>query len=257
MCAVQFSLPVVIATLACVMNSGASTGASSEVANMPDPLNAVMQLELQWKAGVGRQEYEYYVGARRIADGLVGHDDPAANAAGMQLLRNVLAKRSESLSRTDADFDVGAADILAVETIARFLLEHDNVSDEQQLGKVPLFANALGKVRREIVPNYVPKRVLENVAPPPGVPGMAGMDPEAISDPVAREKYRAAIRENELNNLMNKRQQELHEVEAELAIPIVEYLSRVAAADSTGTKVIRQAIVDARLTDAEKAQVLR
>lgn len=255
MCALQVRLFVIIATLACFMNSDASTDASPEGANMRDPQNEVGQLELQWNAGVGQQEYEYYVGATRIANGLTGRDDPAANAAGTQLLRNVLEKRSPS--GTDADFDVGAADIVATKTIARFLLESDNVSDEQRLEKVPLFANALGKIRGEIVPDYVPKRVVENVAPPQGVPGMAGMDPAAISDPVAREEYKVAIRENRLNNLTNKRQQKLHEAEGELAEPIVKYLSRVAAADPTGTAVVRKAIEDARLTDAEMAQVLR
>jgi len=36
-----------------------------------------------------------------------------------------------------------------------------------------------------------------NISLPPGVGGMVGMSPETIKDPVVRERYRAALAENE------------------------------------------------------------
>ncbi len=224
---------------------------------MSNRLDEVRQLERNWKADVGSQEREYYVGAQRIAAELADGNQATANAAALELLGNLVSKRAESREVRDADFDVGAVDLVATATVTRFLLANDSVSMEQRHQKVRLLANVLGAFRAEAVPAYAPKRVVSNVAQPAGVPGAAGMDPEAIADPVAREKYKAAIRENQLNNLMNQRQQALQGMEGELAKPIVEYMSRVAAIDGTAASIVRRAVVDARLTDAEKAQVMR
>lgn len=57
---------------------------------MPNALDEVTELERMWKAGVGNQEYEYYVGAKRIADDLVGRNQPDA-----RVQRSICATRSE------------------------------------------------------------------------------------------------------------------------------------------------------------------
>lgn len=64
---------------------------------------------------------------------------------------------------------------------------------------------------------------------------VAGMDPKAIANLVAREKYKGAILKNQLNNLMNERQGQLHHMETQFAKPIVEYMNRVAASDGAAS----------------------
>lgn len=215
----------------------------------------VTQLELTWTPGVGIREHEYYARAGKFADGLSIHEQVIANAAAVKLLSNLLSKKTESFETREADFDVGAADLVAMEKLARFLLGNDNVLIKQRREKLTLLAKLLGRVRAEIVPDYVAKRVVANVGPPAGVPGMAGMNPEAIADPVAREKYKAAILKNQLNNLMNERQGQLHYMETQFAKPIVEYISRVAASDRAARDIVHQAVLDARLTPLENTEV--
>ncbi len=255
---VQSPFLVVTAALGLAAYSCAVIGAGQESTSVTSTIaEQVAELELWWYPGIGTQEYEYYVRAGRIARDLFRHEPIAANAVALQLQSNLLAKRADSFEVREADFEVGAADLGAMAEVARYLLAEGNASIGPQHQKIRPFAKLLGIVRAEIVPDYIPKRVVSNVASPAGVPGMAGMDPEAIADPVAREKYKAAIRENQLNNLMNKRQQTLHEMETEFARRIVEYMSRAAAADSASGNIVRQSIIDARLTDTEKAEVMR
>ncbi len=63
-----------------------------------------------------------------------------------------------------------------------------------------------GKIHEESIQNFSPRIVLQNVAPPLGVPGMAGMAPEAIHNPAARLEYETAIRENQQIAILNWRQ---------------------------------------------------
>lgn len=219
----------------------------------------VAELERSWQPGLGSQEREYYVRAGQIAAELFRHDPAAASAAAVELLGNLLAKRSHSRELPEADFEVGETDLLAMDKVARYLLAEGNAPVGAQEPKMRQLAKLLGLVRGEIVPDYVPKRVSRNVSPPSGGEGVrfSGMAPEAIADPVAREQYKTAIRENQLNNLTNKRQRVLHEMEQEFSRPIVEQMSRVASTGKVADHVVRQSIVDAQLTDTEKNEVIR
>lgn len=242
-----------LASYSCV-----SSGATSESTSVPITLDEQLtQLDRAWRAGEGKREYEYYVRAGSFAEGLVAEDPVAANAAAAKVLNSILAKKAGSTDAREADFEVGAADLFAMAKLSRFLLGNEGASMEQRLQNVQLLARVLGRVRTEIVRDYVPKDVFMNVMPPAGVRGMAGMRPEAISDPVAREKYKAAILQNRLNNLMNKRQERLHEMDQSLAEPIVGYMGRVAATDDTAHGIVLQAIIAARLTAKERADVMR
>lgn len=218
----------------------------------------VTRLELTWKAGSGRLENDYYVGARSIGNDLVGIDQSIANPVALTLLRNIFAKSSRDFDgMRDADLDVGSSDLEAIWTLARYLVDHDVVPVAIRNDKVMALAMVLGSIRGELQPDYVEKQVYENVMPPDGEGiRIAGMNPESIADAGAREKYKDAIRQNQLNNLSNKRQRALHRMEEELATPIVEYLARIAASGSSGLTAARDSASVARLTQSEKTRVL-
>ena len=113
----------------------------------------------------------------------------------------------------------GTDDLFTMQKLASYLLSNTNASAEERRATVPLICAYLGEIRNETVPNYERKPVTRNVAPalPPGVPGAAGMDPDAISDPVARAKYKEAIRKNQENSLMNTRQAVLRRMNVEMS----------------------------------------
>lgn len=256
----KFARSLIIAVSTCGIVVSGSTCVAQEQANMSAILaERVAQLEATWKAGAGMQEHDYYTNANRIAGDLVGYEQNAANDAAVDLLRKIRSKRSSSIEASDADFEVGATDLIATQTLTRYLLENDAVSPSKRHAKLRVLAQVLGDVRAEMQPNYVQRQVVANVQPPPGGEGIriAGMNPKAIADPVAREKYEAAIRENKLANLMNKRQRELRRMDIEFAKPIVEYLGRVVATDATAVGIVHEAITSARLTDAEINKVTR
>lgn len=240
-----------------------ASSASVSVAKEPSLDSTMLRdkvawLESEWKAGSGRLQYDYYVGARDIGNDLFGFDQNVGNPVALTLLRNVLAKSSrDSNEIRHSEFDVGSADLEAIRTIARYLLDHDVVPAAIQNDKVAALAIVLGRIRGELQPDYVEKRVYENVMPPEGEGiRIAGMSPESIADAGAREEYREAIRQNQLNSLSNKRQRALGQMEQELAIPIVEYLARIAATGSNGLKVVRDSALVARLTPAERVRIL-
>ncbi|MGH8239787.1 MAG: hypothetical protein ACREXP_22635, partial [Steroidobacteraceae bacterium] len=125
--------------------------------------------------------------------------------------------------------------------------------------KIRLLAKLLGQIRQELIPEYVPQRVVMNVRPPAGAGDMrsiAGMNPEAIKDPVARERYKAAIRENSAKAVQNNRQATLRRMETEFARGIVGYLRGAAENPGALRQTVFQSIDQARLTPQERAEVM-
>lgn len=125
------------------------------------------ELELMWKPG---QAGAYFARAREIVESL-----PYESSGPAQ---------------------VGATDLRVMTTLAGFLSAPATVPADLEQQKVRLLATLLGRLRNERVTEYVWQEVYLNVAPPPGVRGTAGMSPDAIEDPAAREQYKAAGREN-------------------------------------------------------------
>lgn len=248
----RFSFPAAIVAAVLAVQSYAATVAGQEAAEMRNALDKELaRLELIWQPGHGR---DYYIQAGKIADGLQAQERVAANAAALSLLNAVQAKRPVAV---EDSLDTGVTDLAAMTKLAHFLLAQDNMPIEQRQQKMRLLSKLLGQVRREIVPNYVWQRVVMNVAPPAGVAGMAGMDPEAIRDPVARKQYQAAILDNQSKSLGNSRQQALRRMEEELARPIVDYLSAAARPPGALADTVRQSVAEARLTETEKAEVIQ
>jgi hypothetical protein len=194
----------------------------------------IAQLERSWSASSGAQQYRYFVEANSIASGLFEQDRDEADAGALLLLRNLFAKNTRSV-------EVGAADLVAESKVGRFILANRARTSELRLQQSETLAELLKRIRGEFLADYVPKEVYMNVAPPSGDgPSIAGMSPEAIADPVARDRYRDAILQNQSDNLTNARQAELLSMDREFSKPILDHIRRQAVAGEIAEKVVQR-----------------
>ncbi len=204
-------------------------------------------LESSWSDG---GNVDYFERAAELADGLATQAGAQTDSAG-KLLEVLVRKKVESV-------EVGTADLSAKAKLARQVLRQDGVkrATGARAEEVKPLAMLLGAIREEIQPNFSAKRVTMNVRPPPGSgPSVSGMDPDAIADPVARERYKAAILENRRNNMLNSRQRLLRDMQADFAQPIVDLMRRFADQDSVGLSLVHEWVLTAGLTAAERAVV--
>ena len=154
-------------------------------------------------------------------------------------------------------------DLYAMDYLACRLLSNDKVSIKERRINALLLSRFLGKIRKEIIPNYKDKPVSSNVSPPRDAPPqrspyISGMDPKAITNPVVRAQYEAAIRENEENNNMNGRQGALRSVGDEFTTKrIIDYIIKTFRGDDTSTALLAECIKAANFTEKEKEEVLR
>ncbi len=144
-----------------------------------------------------------------------------------------------------------------MQKLASYLISNTNATNEERRINAKLLCRYLGKIRKEIIPNYEPKPVTTNVSPPVGTPlAVTGMDPKAISDPVLRAQYEASIRENQENNLMNSRQAELKSIEWEMLNSIMDYVSGAFNAGDVSSSYFSECIKYASFTDKEKEEII-
>lgn len=249
-------LKLVLVGAWCVMASiaalhwtdGVAAAASESRASLDSKLD---QLELMWQAG---QRSAYFARAAELVQLLPYQVADVAQPAGLRLMRALLDKQIPA-STKDA-FQIGSADLTTMTALGRFLSVDYAIPAGLEQQKVQLLATLLGRLRAERVPGYVWQEVYLNVPPPPGVRGVSGMNPDEIEDPVAREKYKAARRENSLRNLQNKRQRALEDAELIVARPIIELLKHAAKSDRALADTVAKSVPQARLTESEKKEVL-
>lgn len=222
-------------------------GAGQESTVMFD--QEVSQLETTWRTVSPR---EYYAQTESIMKNIMTNAAAAnLNNVAANLLANILSKEVDVK-------DVKTEDLSAMRKAALFLITSGKgVSCEKHRVNVRLLSVFLGKIRKERVKAYKPKPVVANVPSPTGFPGMAGMSPDAIKDPVAKSKYEEAIKENQKNNVFNARQAALAEIDTELCAPIVSYMIETFRASDLAPALLRQCMDDAVLTDSEKKEILR
>lgn len=113
----------------------------------------------------------------------------------------------------------------------------------------------LGAIRSERIPNFVRLPVSANIAPPDDVPGFAGMDPNAISDPVAKEKYLEALRSNERNNSTNKRQAHLEQVDRRISRHVLDYVGKVVKKFNMPSSEVEKWAAAGKLNENERARM--
>ncbi len=207
----------------------------------------ISQNEGLWVSG---KKHDYYLGASNILeDILLNSKNGSLNESAAALFGNLLSK--------EVDVDkVGLDDLLIMQKLASYLISSNGNVDERHIN-AKLLCGYLGKMRKEIVPNFKPKLVFENVEPPLGVAGAAGMDPKAIKDPVARIKYEASIRENSMNNIVNSRQTTLLNTEKQTVKSIVSYIIEAFNAGDAPSSDFIECIRLGNFSEGEKVEILR
>ncbi|MDO9527969.1 MAG: hypothetical protein Q7J27_02285 [Syntrophales bacterium] len=231
----------------------------------------VIQLEEIWEAG---KTNEYFEKAKVIARDIREH--PAKNnlnGVAAKLLNKLMAKKVSII-------DIHNNDLYAMDYLACRLLSNDKVSIKERRINALLLCRFLGKIRKEIIPNFKRRPVMRNVVPPIDVPrATAGMSPEVITNLVLRAQYEDAIRENRENNLMNSRQAELRSIEREMSKPIINYIIetfrgdvaemggkqavimdnmiKTFRGDDASIGLLAECIQATNLTDKEKEEVLK
>lgn len=144
-----------------------------------------------------------------------------------------------------------AADLTFLRKSILYLLNDE--SPESKERNTQLLCKCRGKLHKEIIPNFKPKRVFANVAPPPGISGFSGMSPEAIPDPLKRSQYEAALRENELNGILNHRQSLLNGLASTYDSLIEDYLFVAFSRNPHPEKEITECLNSGVFSSEEKA----
>lgn len=207
----------------------------------------VSQVEDLWKKGNIR---EYYSKASKVAKDIEMNSPTSdLNAVAAKLLDNLITKEVKIE-------EVGTDDLSTMQRLASYLISYTNASSKDRRINVRLLCRYLGRTRKEIIPDYNPKPVVANVPPPPGVPGFAGMSPEAIKDPIARSKYEASIRENQKNNVINRRQAELGSQDREMTKPIMAYIAETFHAADISSDLLTECLHGAGLNETEKEEIV-
>ena len=214
----------------------------------------VAQNETLWKDGKALEYYQVAIGIGREIEETAAPGKTNLNDVAAALLDHLLSKGAPA-SGVDEQFEV--EDLSAMELLAGYLSDNQGVSPGQRQTNVRLLSRCLGRIRKEIVPNFAPKRVTENVDPPRGTPGPAfsGMNPEAIADPVARTKYKEAIRQNRLNSVENTRQTFLRRTDRIVKQPIINYMVETFNSGAISSVDLAECMKSAGLADTEKNDV--
>jgi hypothetical protein len=116
-------------------------------------------------------------------------------------------------------------------------------------------ASFLGAIRSERIQNFVELPVSANVAPPDGIPGFAGMDPNAISDPGAKAKYLEAISSNARNDSINRRQAQLEKVDHRTSGRVLDYIGKVVKKFNVPSSDVDEWVALGKFNEIEKAGI--
>ena len=179
---------------------------------------------------------------------IVGLPRPDAVEWASKLLQNQTDKKLATNTEC-------AEAILGAEKLVIILAQTPSSTPNVRQQRAALLTDFLGQIRNAQIPNFEPRSVVANVSPPEGVPGFAGMDPNTISDPVARSKYLDAIAQNEKSNQINKWQAALRRVDVSATTGIVSYLSQVVASDNVPQEVVDQWAKQGKLQASERNRI--
>jgi hypothetical protein len=117
--------------------------------------------------------------------------------------------------------------------ISRFLGEVQEMEDvPEQIGQRAkiMLGNFLKNIEERIIPDYQPRPAYLNVPPPMSIVMSSdepiGLNPYAVTNPVIRQQWLDAIKENEKNAYMNQEQRLLTEMESEFKPRIISFCER-------------------------------
>jgi hypothetical protein len=203
------------------------------------------EIEDAWNRG---DRTKYYSSAATIAKEIKVNPVKTNLVPASKLLGSLLSKQANPT-------EVGISDLSTMQDLASYLASHDDVSIDDRRQTLGLLCKYLGKLRKERLPNFTPKPVDANVAPPPGVPGFAGMGPDAIKDPAAKAKYEQAIHENEDNARRNARQHQLKVGEWAMRKKLKSYMLKTFQAGDISSPAFIQCTNDAGLDNEERKEI--
>ncbi len=245
--------------------SGVEPKAPAELEKKVSHLETLANAGRPWKPGT---DGGYFVAAARLAEQI--KESPLSRNRGKlaaKVLDGLLSKdvnlreiASEELGKDEKDDDVVTSDLRAAETLAYCVLDDDAASDQDRLANARLVARFLGRIRKEKVRNFQNRKVTMNVAPPIDAPGegmAAGMDPDDIKDPAAKAAYKAAILQNEENNVWNERQSELNSMDQPPIIEAIKkYIADAFRRRPNSGAALAECMKTAMLTEKEKKEIM-
>ena len=206
----------------------------------------ISEAENSWNHG---DHGNYYSRAAAIAKEIRANPSKTnPNGPASKLLKSLLAKKADLR-------EVDNSDLSTMQALAALLASHDEVPNEDRRATASLLCKYLGRIRKERVPNFKEKPVFENVAPPPGVTGFAGMSPDAIHDPANRSKYEDAIRENRDNERQNSRQYELKRSEWAMRKNLRLYMMMTFKVSDVSTASFRECMSEGGFDDQERKEI--
>ncbi len=218
--------------------------AATEDAHKMNDVNLI-QVQEAWADGLSS---ENMAATQDVLGDILSRDDKE-RTLGAQLLERLLMAEPPS-------GDVGDEDIVIFESVALHIMSSRDLSRDAARRNSLLASQLLGRLRQEIIPNFSRLPVTANVRPPPGVPGYAGMSPEAITDPAARAEYESAIQANRKNNRINRRQHTLERVEKSIRGHLHDYLAQLVDEASISKDHFERCLIDARIEDIERLRLL-
>ena len=137
-------------------------------------------------------------------------------------------------------------------------LDLQSFTAEERQTNGTLLAQYLGHIRSEQIPDFKPLLVFKNIMPPgvpPGQLAIAGMDPNGISDPVARSNYLRAIQLNGEKALTNARQSTLGQIENIVSRRILNHMISTIQQTHVPPALVAQWMDSAKLNEEERNEV--
>jgi len=214
-------------------------------------------LEDLWKTG---QIREYYTEAYGIAVDVKSYQSKMA----AKFLETLLSKEATAMETEGWH----VYDLYAMEKLSGVICASGWSGEapiEERRSNTQLLCRYLGRIRKEMVPNFKPKPAVMNVVPPiipPGRPGQpqvftSGMDPAAIEDPTARAAYEEAIRKNSENIRYNSRQGTLADMSTQRrSRRMMAYMAETFRAGDHPPTFVAQCIETAMLSEEETKLVM-
>jgi len=192
-------------------------------------IDALPAIEKLWP----QEPKSYFASVRKAAEVLgAATTNDGAKSALAHLLSNLAEKPFPGTPEADVLCLEGKKDAIL------YFLNFNDVRDDKT--NLLAIAKCVGKIREQIVPDFVPKTIFKN---PPGL-----MD-------ATPEQAKKIIRENEQNKAINYFQQTLHSADGVLVFHLLHNAAGFSAGNPANADFIRQISKLAHLTAEEQRQL--
>lgn len=215
----------------------------------PSSTQEWVRLQASWQS---QQPVAYYVLANDLINEISTNTVlEEVNGKTAKLLEHVLSK---GIAPKEG---VIVEDLDAVEKLSLLLMSAlDASSEEERRTNAVLLATCLRSIKEAHVEGYEPKKVYMNIFPPYtspgyGLPVMAGMNPDVITNSVMKAKYKEAMRRNSKNNDENTRQEMIENLQRPLRRRLIIYMELSVMKGSLTPDIIKTCAEVAGVSEAE------